>query len=61
MTRYTLPALLFIAFVVAYPRAALIVLCFLLLSFTITFVCVLVWIARVMRDDPANKGEASEP
>ena len=61
MNRHTLPALLCAALAVAYPRAALIVLCFLLLSFTLTFVCVLVWIARVMRDDPANKGEASEP
>lgn len=52
MNRRTLPALLFLAFAVAYPRAALILL-------ALAWLCVLAWIGWVMREDPANKGEAS--
>lgn len=53
MNRRTLPALLFLAFAVAYPRTALILL-------SLAWICVLAWIGWVMREDPANQGEASE-
>lgn len=53
MKRRTLPALLFLAFAVAYPRTALILL-------AVAWLGVLAWIALVMSQDPANKGEASE-
>lgn len=60
MNRYTLPAL-FLAFLAGtYPRQALIVLAGLACAFLVGLLCVLAWIALVMSQDPASKGEASE-